>query len=148
MGIAGNLFEFKRTFKTKWAWPKLKFNGGGPKLKFKDIEELPFDIAEEHAAMLLWQNGGSPERHWFCSKGHAIEIRCFFGIGSDNDLQSALLQYRHELPRFSVPVAIAENNMGDTSLLLTFPIDFRTRPRARKEGLALYVVSRRSSEGQ
>lgn len=33
--------------------------------------------------------------------------------------------YRLALPRFAVPIASVENYMGDTSLLLTFPADYR-----------------------
>jgi hypothetical protein len=139
MGIAGSHYEFKRSYKKKWAWPKMKFSGGGPKINFKDIEELPFDISDEHAAMLLWQNGGSPIHQWCCSKGYALQIRCFFGIRADNDLQSALLKYRNELPRFAIPIAIAENGLGDTSLLLTFPVDFRDPGRGREKKVWFYT---------
>lgn len=58
MGIAGNEYEFSKTYKKTYQWPDLKLLKSGPKLKLDTILDLPFEISEEHAAMLMWQNGG------------------------------------------------------------------------------------------
>lgn len=139
MGIAGSLYDFRRNYKKKWTWPKLKFHGGGPKLKFSAIEDLPYEISEEHAALLLWQNGGAPESPWFSSKGYACKIKRFFGIGGDDDLTQYLLAHYNDLPRYSIPIATIENYMGDTSLLLTYPCDYCNPGKGREKKVWFYT---------
>lgn len=134
MGIRGSLWEFKRSYKTQYSWPKLNLSCSGPKLKIDDLERLPFDISDEHAAFLLWKNGGEPENTWYTRKGQSLQIRWFYGIGSEHDLRDAILEHRDILPRFSVPVARVESYDHDVSLLLTFPFDGRKGFREPTKG--------------
>lgn len=103
----------------------MKFIGSGPKLKIGQIEDLPFEIADEHAAFLLWKNGGRPTNPWFTRKGKTLKIRHFYGLDSEYDLRDAMLEHRFILPRFSVPIARVESNDHDVCLLLSFPFDGR-----------------------
>ncbi|MEM1228722.1 MAG: hypothetical protein AAGJ40_23805 [Planctomycetota bacterium] len=139
MAIAGNLAQFKKSYKKKWLWPKMRFSESGPKLKIQDISSLPFYVSDQHAAFLLWRNGGVPEMKWYAAKQFAFEIDFFYGIGSDYDLQEYLLVFRNDLPRFAVPIAVVSNYLGDPSLLLTFPHDYRNLGHGRDTKVWFYT---------
>jgi len=121
--IGGNYASFTRKYKKQWKWPAKKFEGAGRKLKPDDVQSLPYNVNEQHAALLLWCNGGTPLNKWYHPKDEAYEIEYFFGIDSDHDLSLAILRYRDNLPRYSIPLASVNDDLGDTGLLLTFPFD-------------------------
>ena len=134
MGIRGSDAEFKLTHKTRFRWPAIKMTSTGPKLKLNDFSSLPFDIADEHAAFLLRNNGGVPDNAWYTRKGETLQIIHFYGIGSEHDLCDAMLEFRDIMPRFSVPVARLESYDHDVALLITFPFDARKHFREPTKG--------------
>lgn len=136
MGIRGSSADFYQNYKSRYSWPSMKFTRSGPKLTLGHIEDLPFELADEHAAFLLWKNGSTPATPWFTRKGETLKIRYFYGLGSDHDLCEAMLKHRYILPRFSVPIARVESNDHDVCLLLSFPFDGRqafTKPTKGRE---------------
>ncbi len=121
--ISGNWQSFKSTYKTKWKWPTEKFGDAGERVKLADVFDLPYNIIDQHAAMLLWCNGGAPRNRWGHTKSFAFEINRFLSIGVSSDLSQTILWARNYIPRFSVPLAYVENVMGDIAFFLTFPRD-------------------------
>ena len=120
--IDGNEYDFRRTYKAKWKWPREKFANAGRKLKIGEITSLPYQITPQHAAMLLWCNGGVPAKNIYSSKKHYFEVREFLGFGTNWDLTDTILRFRDCLPRYSVPVALLDDGgLGDLAFLLTFP---------------------------
>lgn len=133
MAIAGNEYQFRRSFKQKWKWPTLSFTEQGTRLKIGTVCDLLYEISPQHAAMLLWKNGGVPGSSWYENKDVCIEVHRFLGIqtGEFWELTDTILRYRDFLPRFSIPVALVEEPLGDTAFLLNFP--------GRDERLWLYT---------
>lgn len=132
MVIAGNEFQFRKIYRSKWKWPKQKFSDRGPKLSLAQVCGLDFEVLPEHAAMLLWQNGGEPDNRWLVVKDQVHEIDRFLGVGTEFDIKHYMFSFRHQLPRYSVPLALVSNWLGDLSFLLTFPIDYADLGREKK----------------
>jgi hypothetical protein len=106
----------------KQPWPRAEFHWTGPKLKATDLKKLGFAISRQYAEFLLWRNGGTPINRGFAIGKKQYRIDHFLGIGTDWDLVPHLLRFRNELPRWSVPIAEVDNDLGDLAFLLVFPI--------------------------
>lgn len=113
--------------KKVWYRPKLKFSDKGPSVTAKDLDSYPVELTEEHRQLLMWANGGVPEKQHFRKFDEEVgeSISCLdflYGVYKPRakrrhpDVADAILQYRDHLPRWSIPLG----RIDDDCFLLTF----------------------------
>lgn len=104
------------------AWKSVQFKRKRKPASETVLGSYPVDLTDGLYDFLSWQNGGVPVKPCFrmdCPEvGETVGIvEQLYGVGTrDEDIAEAILRYRDDLPRWSVPIGRAD----DESFLLTF----------------------------